>query len=59
VFALATSAYILVAIQFEERDLVAHHGETYAEYRRQVPALVPLGKRYVAPEPATQLAQAS
>jgi len=39
-FALVTTAYILVAIQFEERDLMAVHPE-YAEYRRQVPMLVP------------------
>jgi methanethiol S-methyltransferase len=43
VFAIATTAYILIAIQFEERDLVTAHPE-YAEYRRSVPALVPFTK---------------
>jgi protein-S-isoprenylcysteine O-methyltransferase Ste14 len=42
VFALATTAYILVAIQFEERDLVAVHGDSYVEYRRCTPMLVPV-----------------
>ena len=40
-FSIATTAYILIAIQLEERDLVREHGETYEEYRRQVPMLVP------------------
>jgi protein-S-isoprenylcysteine O-methyltransferase Ste14 len=41
VFALLTTAYILIAIHLEERDLVTAHGEAYAEYRRHVPMLVP------------------
>jgi methanethiol S-methyltransferase len=43
VFAIATSAYILIAIQLEERDLIDAHPE-YAEYRRRVPMLVPFTK---------------
>ncbi|MCU0546290.1 MAG: isoprenylcysteine carboxylmethyltransferase family protein [Oscillatoriaceae cyanobacterium Prado104] len=45
VFALITTAYILIAIQFEERDLVDIHGEAYTDYRRQVPMLVPFTNR--------------
>jgi len=52
-FAVATTGYILIAIQLEERDLVGVHPE-YAEYRRHVPMLVPgLGKTRQADADAT------
>lgn len=52
VFALATTAYIVLAIQFEERDLVAEHGQAYAHYRKSVPMLLPLWSRRSAPAAA-------
>jgi protein-S-isoprenylcysteine O-methyltransferase Ste14 len=40
-FAVATTIYILIAIQLEERDLMRHFGDQYREYRRRTPMLIP------------------
>ena len=45
VFAVGTTVYILIAIQFEERDLVKYHGEDYEHYRRKVSMLIPFKKK--------------
>ena len=44
VFAVMTTAYILIAIQLEERDLMHEHPE-YADYRARVPMLIPFLRR--------------
>jgi protein-S-isoprenylcysteine O-methyltransferase Ste14 len=53
IFALGLTAHILIAIFFEERNLVDVHGVSYANYRKNVPMLIPGMKRKTpsSPEP--------
>lgn len=45
-FAAVTTAYIVVAIQFEESDLMTSLGDAYGEYRARIPALIPFAKGF-------------
>jgi protein-S-isoprenylcysteine O-methyltransferase Ste14 len=40
-FAAATTGYILIALQLEERDLTAYFGDAYREYRKRTPMFLP------------------
>jgi protein-S-isoprenylcysteine O-methyltransferase Ste14 len=42
---VATTGYLLIGIQLEERDLIAMFGDQYRHYRRQVAMLIPLPGR--------------
>jgi len=44
-FAILTTGYILVAIQFEEKDLVTHFGSKYVEYKKGLPMIIPFTKK--------------
>jgi len=52
-FAVATTGYILIGIQLEERDLIAAFGDRYRRYRGQVSMLIPLSRRRVEPDETT------
>jgi len=45
VFAIATTAYIFVAIQLEEKDLMDTFGDDYRHYKKTVPMIIPIGRK--------------
>jgi methanethiol S-methyltransferase len=56
-FAAVLSGYIVIAIRYEERDLVDFHGEAYQRYRGEVPMLVPQpGRAHPSIAPGTSIA---
>jgi protein-S-isoprenylcysteine O-methyltransferase Ste14 len=58
--AAGMSAYIVLAVRYEERDLVKHLGRDYVEYQRRVPKFIPrLGSAHAAVRPSTKGAQSA
>ena len=45
VFAIATTAYIFIAIQLEEKDLISAYGDDYRRYKKTVPMIIPIGRK--------------
>ena len=51
VFAVMSTTYILLAIRWEEKDLIDAHGSQYSDYRERVPMILPSGRPYDPPAP--------
>jgi protein-S-isoprenylcysteine O-methyltransferase Ste14 len=53
--ALLVSGYFVLGSRLEERKLIAYHGAAYREYRRRVPALIPVPWRVLSRAEARRL----
>jgi protein-S-isoprenylcysteine O-methyltransferase Ste14 len=43
VFPITATLYLFVAVKFlEKRDLLKAHGQTYEDYKKKVPMIIPL-----------------
>jgi protein-S-isoprenylcysteine O-methyltransferase Ste14 len=58
-FAIMTTAYIFVGIQFEERDLARILGEDYLRFRERTPMILPLPRKKPAPRPEPEFGKAT
>jgi methanethiol S-methyltransferase len=54
IFALGMTAYILVGVSYEERDLLRAFGAAYRAYRAQVPMLIPVPRLGMGPGRGSQ-----
>jgi protein-S-isoprenylcysteine O-methyltransferase Ste14 len=43
-FAIVTTAYIMIGIRMEERDLIANHGDDYKSYKQRTGMLFPISR---------------
>ena len=55
-FSAGMTAYVLIAVRFEERDLVQILGSDYVRYQREVPMFMPKPGQVHAPIITTQKA---
>ena len=46
VFAAGMTAYVLIAVRYEERDIETHLGRRYVQYRESVPRFIPVLGRF-------------